>query len=319
MHIQNNLSHLILDKNWVKNFLEKNSLQIFKKEAKINILSIERSYTFNIESYNILYSFEIDSKKQDLRVSFSNQVSKETNYKILQYLYKKGFNKGNILVSEPYIFFKDYNLLLYENIPGRTLMHELDKDLEYLAHVVNLSARALKKIHKIPLPSLKLWHQDWNLNIPVMTKYYPELAKKINIIQSNIFNKLNKTKSGVFCHGDFQPNNIIFYKNKLYILDFGSVCVLDRELDIASFVIQLMVMLKKFGDIANLEFLREKFLTEYGEHDKEKFNLYSVLLSLRILDFFIVFPDAENNRERIPFGYELVKENLEKIGVKIDN
>lgn len=317
--INNQVSKFILNQERMSEFFNDHSQKIFGANKNIKIINIKRSHTFNIETYNILYSLNVDDKRINIRASYSTQADRGVNYQILSYLFNHGFNKGNILVARPYVFFPEYNIIFYENIPGQTFMYELNDNLDNLQDRMKIIAQAIKKIHALPIPSFALWPQIWDVNQSAISQYYPNLAMEIDKIQQNIFQELKKTKSKSLCHGDFQPNNLIFYKNNLYLIDFGSVCVSDKELDVASFVIQLKIMLKKFGNILNFEPLKENFLSEYGEFDIKKFNLYSILLSLRILDFFIVFPKAENNQERIPFGYQLVKENLERIGIKIDD
>ena len=306
----------LLDKSWAESYFS-------KRFVGAKILGLKRSETFNTESFNVLYSLETNDGNKMIRLSASTQGERKPTYDILKYIFENDFEIGDVLVPRPIGFDPEINAFMYEDVSGHTFMFDLNRSINWLETKINQIAGGLKKFHDIPRPSSKIWghewgEHEWGINRTVMRSFYPRLADNVDNIKKSILAQLAENKKNNLCHGDFQPNNLIFSNEQLYILDFGLACRGDRELDVASFVVQLKIMLRKYGDVSNFPRLSDIFLRSYGEFDTRKVKLYSVLLSLRILDYFMVFPDSENNRERIPFGYELVKKNLANISVYVD-
>lgn len=316
----------LLDKEKISDFLNQNALKIFSQEFNIQVLEIKRSHTYNPDSYNILYKISLSGQSKEIRASASRIVSnnKEIEFKILKYYFDNGFGSGEFLVTKPLAFFKDLNLMFYENIEGSVFMESLSEDLEKLSSKIKSSAILLKKIHQLPKPSFDLWQtdllfvfQDYEKN--ALTKYYPKVAEKLDSIINSIKEKADKIKSSDFCHGDFQPANIIFSTGKTYILDFGLNCLLDREYDVAVFISQLRVMLKRYGDFNNFPILEKLFLETYGSFNEEKYNFYGALVNLRILVTFCISQGKENNLDYMPLVYNLLKEDLKNMDITIDD
>lgn len=317
--ITDKIANQFLDLDWAEKFLNQKRPEIFKGRKNIKLLNIKRSSNVNPNHYNILYILEVDRKKVSLRFSTSLIDDREPNFLTLKYLYNHGFSRGDILVSKPIAFLKEYNLMIYEDIDGNIFKNELYQDLSILEKRVKLAAVALKKIHAIPNVPFNIWNPDWAYNIEAISKFYPILAVEIGEIRRTIWARIMIDRVKCFCHGDYSPDNLIFKENKLYLIDFGSVSISDKEIDLASFTIKTKIILKKIGEMEKFPNLRKGFLDTYGVFEEEKYSLYSALFSIRVLDFFIAFPDYENNKKFIPFGYELVKDNLEKIGIRITN
>jgi len=311
----------LLDEKWAKTFFTKNTKTIFGITCQPKLLKLERSRTFNTESFNVLYIFLVDSRKLGYRLSASTQADRKPTYLVMKYLFDHDFNDGNILVPKPFGYFEECNGYLYENIPGKTIMYELNKNLEILKKNISLAANGLMTLHKLPIPNFKLQNQNrahnWGLTANSIKKIYPLLGSKIIEIRDDILVQLKNDHKYYLCHGDYKVDNLIYYSDKLYIFDFGSACKGHKEFDIASFITHLKIGLHKYGNPEHFDVLKEKFITTYANFDKDKFNKYLALLGLRILDYYIAFPNYEDNKEQITFGYQLAREGLKTVGYNL--
>lgn len=309
----------LLNQDQIEMFLNQNAKKIFGEVCGIKILELKRSKTYNPDSYNVLYKIKLGNEIKEIRASATKTllIDKKTEFKIIQYYYENGFDKGDLLVAKPLAYFDEFNLMFYENIMGSVFINDLNDDLEKLKIKTKDSALALKKIHALKKPDFDLWDSDAlfifkNYEKASLAKYYPELNNKLDNLISNIKEKVDKIKSADYCHGDYQPANIIFSDDKLYIFDFGLTCLLDREYDVATFVNQLRVMIKRFGKYENFEILKNIFLENYGNYNKEKYEIYSLLLNIRILVTFCVTQGKEDNLDYMPLLNDLIMKELSR-------
>ena len=319
----NNDLNFLLDKEKVEAFINQRSQDLFGLADQVEIVEISRTATYNKSSFNILYKIRVGDSVKEVRASASQQISKKTNFELLKFIYENGFNSGKFLIAKPLGYFEDYNVMFYENIQGKPLISELATSLNELISKVKLCAQMLKKIHSLPEPEISLWDADnffefKDLERGALQNYYPQITTKLDDILVNIKAKIDGKKTNVFCHGDFQPSNLIINQDEIYVLDFDLVSLLDKEYDIANFIGQLRVMTKRFGNFENFEILKKEFLSDYGSYDQEKYNYYETLVNLRILAIFCVSQGRENNLEYMPFIYELLKENLNQIETKLE-
>lgn len=315
----------LTNKKLAEEFLNNNANAIFDSMTKIEVLDINRSKTYNPDSYNILYKLKVGENIKKIRASASKMrvINKKNEYQLIKHYYDNGFSAGDELVAKPLHYFDEYNLMFYEDIEGEVFFKNLNTGIDVLKTKVVQCARALKKIHNLPKPNTALWDADHLFIYQSFEKnalkiYYPKLYDQLDTIVGTIKEESNNIKNDDFCHGDFQPTNIIFAKDKLFVLDFGMNCLLDKEYDIACFINQMQIMLRRYGDYGNFQKVRELFLTTYGEYDKEKYDLYAALINLRILVVFCITPALENNIGYTPFIYEILKKDLRNIGIKID-
>ncbi|MFA6492732.1 MAG: aminoglycoside phosphotransferase family protein [Patescibacteria group bacterium] len=313
----------LLNKSDIQSFLSTNVKDLFGEDSFLEVLELERAYTYNNRAYNVFYKIKVGDQVKDIRASASLDLPKEKEFKILSFIYNHGFNNDEILVPKPLAFFKEYNLFFYESLPGETLIFDL-KNKDLLDKKIRFAAKALKKFHTLPKPDFELWDAGNFLNYKdfegwALFKFYPNLAKSLNEIVAPLKEKIYQQKSDDICHGDYQPANLIFFDHKIFILDFGTVCLLDREYDVASFINQLEIMLKRYGDIATFENLKKEFLAGYGDFNREKFDLYTAMLHLRILVTFCFSQGKgrEDNSQFIPEVYNKMKKSFNKIGIKV--
>lgn len=288
--IKNNLPtnlEFLLEKKWVNDFFNKNSEQVFGSKKNFELVRIDRAYAMSPQSYNILYQFRINEQLFSIRASSSTLASRNQTYKTLKFVYENGFSGNKITVPKPIFYFEDINLMLYQNVTGPVLLYELKNIYEKLEPKILLAAQALKKIHQLSKPGFNLSGPKWEFKIDRINRYLHK-EDKINEILINL-NELLKNISTNFCHGDYQPNNLIIGEGKITIIDFGSVCLAGKELDIASFICQLETMLQRENNLQIFENLKKIFLENYGNYDKKYFEAYSFYHSLQILDSLIAF------------------------------
>lgn len=316
--------NFLLNKNEAEDYFNQKSRELFGTAGEVTILDINRSETYNQSSYNILYKMLISGQMKEIRASASEQLSKKEKYRLLIYIYENGFDKGKFLVAKPLGYFEDYNIMIYENVSGEPFMRELDDRQEDLVLKVKRCAQTLKKIHTLQKPDVSLWNADEFFEFKDLEKgalkiYYPKILDALDDIILQIKKRIDKRSLPVLCHGDFHPNNLIISEDQVYVLDFDLACFIDKEYDVANFVNQLRVMIKRYGDHKNFETLKKEFLFEYSQYDLEKYKHYEALVNLRILVTFCVSQGQEDNLEYIPFVYDQFQKNLKNIGINISD
>ena len=292
----------LLNQNWVEDFLTKYSKNIFGQSGSVKVRKVDRSNSFAPESYPMRYQIEINGQQKNIRAVASLLESREQSYIINKYLFDHGFNSGPVRVSKPLSYFHQLNLFFYEEAPGKILMDFIGEHDPILEDKIVTCAKALKKIHQTNQPSVNLEPRKWFYDEKVILSYDSRINKKV-FIQAADDNDVIRTYKGQFCHGDFQPNNIVFGNEQLYIIDFGSATLAAKELDVASFTAQLEVMLRRRYETASPEKYVQKFLMEYGEYDQEKYQQYYRLFLLNILNAMISYynhaPAADLNKLRL--------------------
>ncbi|MEI6039826.1 MAG: aminoglycoside phosphotransferase family protein [Candidatus Berkelbacteria bacterium] len=303
----------LLDKIEAEKLLNDNCGIIFGKNVDISILEIKRNTTYNKTSWNVWYRILVDHKEMKIRLSASTIFEKKRDYQILQYFYNHGFSQGEIVVSRPIALLEDQNIFMYEDANGKTFKEGIDDEIDVLKTKVEKAALVLKKIHALAKPDFDLWYTKLVFNVESkntdnLSEFYGEYAEKIVDLVLKIKEKLKAQEKTVFCHGDFQPDNLIFDIEKIYVLDFSLACLADREYDLAHFVTQLGVMMNMYGDPRNFDDLKKYFLDAYGEYDQEKLALYSVLACYRVLEVY----RQVNEKRYLDFVLKMLKNNLEK-------
>ena len=297
INLPQNLDFL-LDQSWIEDFLKKNSEEIFGQKLNIVVTRIERSKSFAPEVYNMIYDLMMDDKSQILRASSSTLKERETTFKVMDFIYNNGFSDGSFLVPQALKFFPELNLMFYIDLDGFMMKDFINEDKNSFAEKVRGAGEALKQFHTLPIPNFSLPEMDWNIDCEKISKYAPDL---IDMLGNRLSKVLEKSKNRVnFVHGDYQLKNIILGEH-LGIIDFGSSTLAEKELDIACFVTQLEIMLKRYADISNFEYLKQVFLAGYGDFDLSIYETYDYLYRFQILQALIViyYQDSNANQKEI--------------------
>lgn len=300
----------LLEKEWVENFLNENSAKIFQKTYKISVKRIERSKSFAPEVFNMIYDLSLDGQPLTIRAASSTIIEKETPFKVMKFLYDHGFSDGDFLVPEPLSYFPELNLHLYKDAPGFMMKDFISEPKEAFAEKVAGAAKALKRIHQVGLPDFALEPTKWDINQEKILQYAPKLEFCLKRLLDQNLEKAQKNKTS-FCHGDYQTKNIVLGE-KLCIIDFGSSTIAEKELDIASFITQLEIMLKRYSDISEFDYLRQIFFDYYGEYDSETYKTYEFLYRLVIMNALTVIYEQDPNavKEEILSAIEFWQERI---------
>lgn len=312
----NDLDFLV-EKEDVETFFNANSKRLFDSDDNIQVINIKRAETYNPDSYNVWYKITIGEKELELRASASKELAKKPEFDLLSYLYFNGFERGNIQVAKPLYFFEELNLFFYEHVKGHFFADDLKNNFEELKEKIRLCAIALKKFHNLKKPDLKLWDPSNFFSVNYyekshLEKYYPEFGSRVDDILNKLKEDINPTND-IFCHGDYHPMNLVIDNNKLFILDLGLSCFFDKEYDVASFVNQLRVMIKRFGNYDWYNELKNIFLEEYGAKKEEKYRLYSILNNIRILITFCITQKNTDNKEYMEMVLSQIEKDLNEI------
>lgn len=298
----------LLDKKMAEKFLNNKLGKIFK--TRLSIVEIKRFKTYNLNNYNILYKIKNDQELFEIRISTSKYMSKTVDYTAMKFFYNHGFSKGNYITPEPLVFLEKDNLLIYKNIEGAKLSDLLES--YNINELVGNSADLLKKIHLLKDENLKLFnpenwfiHYDYENLIQKFSK-----AKNLKKIISNIKESLSKEDSKCICHGDFQPNNIIINQEQICLIDFGMTCIFYPEVDLASFLTHLRMLLKNEVKYINLKKL---FLQSYGPYNEKILYLLMSLISCRLFEISITFEKINYDTE---FLYQCLIDDLKHAEIK---
>lgn len=286
----------LLDKNWMTDFFNKNSKEIFGSESKIEIIEIERSKSFAPESYAMFYKIMVDRKSMIIRASGSLLEDRFYPYHCMEFIFQNGLSDGDIQAPKPFHFFKEYNLMLYQDVPGQMLKDYISSQDENLEEMVLNSGKALNKFHQIPKPEFKVHQKKWHLDQQKIFQYAPQIKNMIDEFLDRSL-KMTENRDDHLCHGDYQPKNIII-SDVTYIIDFGSTSLAAKELDVACFISQLEIMLQRYGDPGQTEILKKSFFEGYGEFENELFMAYYFLYQLDIMQALIVIYEQDPNANK---------------------
>jgi aminoglycoside phosphotransferase (APT) family kinase protein len=307
----------LLDKNQAESFLSDKSELIFGQKKAIRISEIKRSKTFNEEgALNILYKLELDGNLMELRVSTSNFLDKEHDYNAMSYLYKNGFSEGQFVVPEPVAYLKEEKILIYKDVAGSSFVDEFKKQEINVEQTVKACAELVKKIHQLKVPSFGLFNAEnlfLNFKFDLIAERFPEAGDLEQAI-SKIKGLLN-TDSKSFCHGDFNPNNLLIRDGGIALIDFGMTSVFLKEVDLASFIAHLRQELTNSGQ-SMFEQLKNVFLTTYGSYEKNNLDLLIALIDARLLEISVIYATSKYDSEYL---FSCLEDDLAKLDISMKN
>lgn len=232
-------------------------------------------------------------------------------YKNLLFLRKHGFSRGNLLVPKPLFFQK--NIFLRTPADGINYGHASQKNLKILFEKLPYICNWLKKLHRVPVNSYKLFNV-FEDNKNKYHSYYKSIAK-LHCIDMEIIKRIQKKllvvekiSKPAFIHNDLHPENIFFHDGKITVIDFDSSGKGDPLMDIGYFLSQVRFCncIQK-NLLSNSEFTNFKntFVCQYFGHRPDKKTLKKILLyearsDFRLLGFlskFIIPQTSGRERE----------------------
>lgn len=238
--------------------------RLFKSEELLSVKLLE-----NQGVCNTIYKLESSKKTYSIRVfkhTHKEKKKRETEFKIQNKAYKKNIG------AKAYILDKKNSLMICDFIKGE---HKEKLKKAHLKAVI----RTLKKLH-----SIKIKQKPYDLKKDF--KNYKKLLKdkktKTLVRQSlkQLYTLKKYKKDLVLCHHDLNLKNILFHRNKAFLIDWEFACVNDRFFDLAALCIEYKLNKKQEKYL-----LKEYFKNVKKEH-KEKLKAYKkICTNLWILWF----------------------------------
>jgi thiamine kinase-like enzyme len=298
----------LTNRNLVEVFLNKNRDRIFGDLEPVKVLSVNRSHTYNHEAYNVL--LEVERKnKQFIRVSANESLSKAHDFRIMSFFYQS-FKEKPFFCPKPLALLEPENILFYENAEGKKFTDYLDADITELKRVVSLLARLARRVHNLAKPNFKLFDpQQLFLKYDILSleKEFPELSGELTGIINQNQALIAAESDFTLCHGDFNPNNFLVDNENIFVIDFDLTCFFHQELDLASFLTHLRMMLAQRKRLEIYEELEVDFLENYGDFDAKKLAALILLLDLRLLEISINYAKSGYDKK---FLFETFKKDL---------
>jgi len=245
----------------------------------------------------------------------------------------KCLNKNRVKAPKLKKQFYNKNYIEIEDLGNNSLFKILKKSKNKNKIYLNV-IKILKFIQKIKTRSIKTFRKN-NYIIPQYTKskilnesqlfldwYLPRVIKKNEITKTkiklkniflNLYKKL-KLKKSVFVHRDFHVSNMMYHKNKIYIIDSQDAVYGNIAYDLASLIDD--VRLKTSINIKNKIYKMYSNLNSSinQTHLKNDFEILSVLRNLKIIGIFTRLAVRDGKKQylkMIPYAWKMIEYRIE--------
>ena len=245
----------------------------------------------------------------------------------------KCLNKNRVKAPKLKKQFYNKNYIEIEDLGNNSLFKILKKSKNKNKIYLNV-IKILKFIQKIKTRSIKTFRKN-NYIIPQYTKskilnesqlfldwYLPRVIKKNEIKKTkiklknifvNLYKKL-KLKKSVFVHRDFHVSNMMYHKNKIYIIDSQDAVYGNIAYDLASLIDD--VRLKTSINIKNKIYKMYSNLNSSinQTHLKNDFEILSVLRNLKIIGIFTRLAVRDGKKQylkMIPYAWKMIEYRIE--------
>tara|TARA_Y100000590_G_scaffold204627_1_gene232098 strand:+ start:498 stop:1448 length:951 start_codon:yes stop_codon:yes gene_type:complete len=242
----------------------------------------------------------------------------------------KCLNKNRVKAPKLKKEFYNNNYIEIEDLGDNSLYKILKKNKNKYKIYLNI-IKTLKLIQKINSKSITTFKKN-NYVIPQYSKnkllnesklflywYLPKVLKKTKKIKAKkeiekIFNNLYaklKLKKRVFVHRDFHVSNMMFYKNKIYLIDNQDAVYGNMAYDLASLIDD--VRFKTSKNLKDKIFKIYIKLNSFIDQNKFKndFEILSVLRNLKIIGIFtrLAIRDGKKKYMRlIPYAWKMIEQ-----------
>ncbi len=294
-------------------------MKILKKLKKIKGDASFREFYRNKENKSIV----VVSKKEKLK----NLLIYDAINKIL---IKNKILAPNLL-SENYI--KNYieindfgDLTLFQILKNKKndkyiIFKKIIKILNKIQLIKNKKVKNFKnKLYKVKNYNNKILFDETQLFCDwyapkILSKFKSiKFKKKFSLEIKNLLSKLNY-KNVTFVHRDFHVSNLIYYNNKIAVIDSQDALIGNRAYDLASLIDD--VRLKTSNE------LKEKIFRFYIktnkkidlEKFKKDFEILSVLRNLKIIGIFMRLAIRDNKKKYIkliPYAWEMINHRIKE-------
>ncbi len=181
------------------------------------------------------------------------------------------------------------------------------KTQNFLKKKFNLSNYSKAKILKESYLFL-----DWYLpaNKLIIQKGY--IKKKLKKIIDNLYLNL-KIKQKVFVHRDFHVSNMMFYKNKIALIDSQDAVLGNPAYDLASLIDDVRIKTSNSFKSNILKVFLSKFKYKNKSQFINDFEILSVLRNLKIIGIFTRLANRDKKKKYlklIPYAWKLIDNRM---------
>ena len=181
------------------------------------------------------------------------------------------------------------------------------KTQNFLKKKFNLSNYSKAKILKESYLFL-----DWYLATNKLIIQKGHLKKKLKKIIDNLYLNL-KIKQKVFVHRDFHVSNMMFYKNKIALIDSQDAVLGNPAYDLASLIDDVRIKTSNSFKSNILKVFLSKFKYKNESQFINDFEILSVLRNLKIIGIFTRLAKRDKKRKYlklIPYAWKLIDNRI---------
>ena len=181
------------------------------------------------------------------------------------------------------------------------------KTQNFLKKKFNLSNYSKAKILKESYLFL-----DWYLSANKLIIQKEHLKKNLKKIIDNLYLNL-KIKQKVFVHRDFHVSNMMFYKNKIALIDSQDAVLGNPAYDLASLIDDVRIKTSNSFKSNILKVFLSKFKYKNESQFINDFEILSVLRNLKIIGIFTRLAKRDKKRKYlklIPYAWKLIDNRI---------
>ena len=181
------------------------------------------------------------------------------------------------------------------------------KTQNFLKKKFNLSNYSKAKILKESYLFL-----DWYLTANKLIIQKGHLKKNLKKIIDNLYLNL-KIKQKVFVHRDFHVSNMMFYKNKIALIDSQDAVLGNPAYDLASLIDDVRIKTSNSFKSNILKVFLSKFKYKNESQFINDFEILSVLRNLKIIGIFTRLAKRDKKRKYlklIPYAWKLIDNRI---------
>ena len=181
------------------------------------------------------------------------------------------------------------------------------KTQNFLKKKFNLSNYSKAKILKESYLFL-----DWYLSANKLIIQKGHLKKNLKKIIDNLYLNL-KIKQKVFVHRDFHVSNMMFYKNKIALIDSQDAVLGNPAYDLASLIDDVRIKTSNSFKSNILKVYLGKFKYKNESQFINDFEILSVLRNLKIIGIFTRLAKRDKKRKYlklIPYAWKLIDNRI---------
>ena len=160
------------------------------------------------------------------------------------------------------------------------------------------------------------WYAPRKLNLLKMKNFEKKYKREIKKLLLKL-----KFKNDTFVHRDFHISNLIFFKNKIAVIDSQDALIGNKAYDLASLIDD--VRLKTSNKFKNkvLNYYLKKFQKDKTKKFINDFEILSVLRNLKIIGIFMRLSARDKKKKykkMIPYAWQMINYRM-KINMEFKN